>query len=337
MQAERLIVWTQDPLNAEPPLDALCRSEVTPTDLFFVRSHGPVPQVDGDAYRLALDGAVKRRLTLSCDELRERFPRASVTATLCCAGNRRSELDTFPDAVPWGPGAIGNAVWSGARLCDLLLAAEVEPEGRHVAFRGLDEVDARGSVERFGGSIPIEKAIAPEVLLAYEMNGEPLPAEHGFPLRAIVPGYIGARSVKWLAAISVQREQSESFFQRIDYTLGGEPLGELALNSVVCAPADGRTVRGYAVAGGGRTVERVEVSCDGGTTWHEAAVAGGGPWTWRLWRAELAPGADEVLVRASDDSGGRQPRAMPAVSNPRGYANNAWHRVRLAAAGKPKE
>jgi sulfite oxidase len=337
MQPERLIAWTEDPLNAETPLEVLCRSEVTPTDLFFVRSHGPVPVVDADAYRLVVDGGLRQPLTLTLEELRGRFPRATVAATLCCAGNRRSELDTFPDAVPWGAGAIGNAVWSGARLRDLLLAAEVEPEGRHVAFTGLDEVDAGGRVERFGASIPIDKALAAEVLLAYEMNGEPLPAEHGFPLRAVVPGYIGARSVKWLAAISVQREQSESFFQRTDYTLGGEPLGELPLNSVACAPADGRTVRGYAVAGGGRSVERVEVSCDEGATWHDAALSGGGAWTWRLWRAELAPGADEVLVRASDDSGGCQPQAMPAVPNPRGYANNAWHRVRLAAAGKPEE
>ena len=134
---------------------------------------------------------------------------------------------------------------------------------------------------------------------------------------------------------SVQREQSESFFHRTDYTLGGTPLGELPLNSVVCAPRGGTTVCGYAVAGGGRVVDGVEVSFDGGATWHDAALDGrGDPWTWRLWHAELEPGAQEVLVRASDDAGGRQPEAMPAVSNPRGYANNAWHRVRLTSVGK---
>jgi len=334
MPAEQLIAWTQDPFNAETPLDVLCRSEVTPTELFFVRSHGPVPAVDPESYRLVLAGAVREPLTLSLRDLRE-LPRATVAATLCCAGNRRSELDSFPDAVPWRAGAIGNAVWSGVRLRDLLRAADIEPDMRHVAFTGLDDVDADGRVESFGGSIPIEKALASEVLLAYEMNGEPLPAEHGFPLRAIVPGYIGARSVKWLAAISVQREQSESFFHRTDYTLGGTPLGELPLNSVVCAPRGGTTVCGYAVAGGGRVVDGVEVSFDGGATWHDAALDGrGDPWTWRLWHAELEPGAQEVLVRASDDAGGRQPEAMPAVSNPRGYANNAWHRVRLTSVGK---
>jgi sulfite oxidase len=345
VRAEELIVWSEEPLNAETPLDLLCRSEVTPTERFFVRNHGSVPAVDPDSYRLALAGLVREPLLLSLRQLRERFPHASVTATLACAGNRRGELDRIapvPDAIPWGAGAIGNAVWTGVRLRDLLLAAGIAPEARHVAFTGLDEVAADGRLVAFGGSVPLEKAVWPEVLLAYEMNGQPLSPEHGFPLRAVVPGYIGARSVKWLATITVQSGPSASFFQTHDYALDGSPLGELPLGSAVCRPlggdvAAGPTVvaEGYAIAGGARRVELVEVSIDGGGTWRPAALAGGGePWAWRLWRAELAvgPGPVELVVRASDSAGGGQPEALATIWNSRGYMNNAWHRVTFDAA-----
>lgn len=344
MRAEQLVVWTEEPLNAETPLGLLCRSEVTPTELFFVRSHGSVPTVDPGSYRLALAGAVREPLLLSLRELRERIPRISVTATLACAGNRRRELDhvaPVPDAIPWGAGAIGNAVWTGVRLRDLLLAAGIAPEARHVAFTGLDHVEANGRPVAFGGSIPLEKALAPEVLLAYEMNGKPLPPEHGFPLRAVVPGYIGARSVKWLSTITVQSAPSASFFQTRDYALDGKPLAELPLNSAACRPREGEAVRGptvvaegYAMVSGSRRVERVELSVDGGETWRAAAFVGGAaPWTWRLWRAqlELCPGPGELIVRAWDSSGEVQPESAAMTWNPRGYMNNAWQRVTFDA------
>ncbi len=341
MRAEQLVVWTEEPLNAETPLSLLCRSEVTPTELFFVRNHGSVPAVDPDSYRLALRGAVREPLLLSLGELRERFPRATVSATLACAGNRRRELNRFapvPGAIPWGAGAIGNAVWTGVRLGDLLLAAGIAPEARHAAFTGLDEVETEGRLVPFGGSIPLEKALGPEVLLAYEMNSEPLPPEHGFPVRAVVPGYIGARSVKWLSTISVQSAPSTSFFQTSDYAVDGRPLGELALNSTVCRPLEGEAVRGttvaaegYAIASASRRVERVEISVDGGETW--LAAGGKEPWTWRLWRAQLEvrPGPSELVVRACDSAGGSQPEGLTAIWNPRGYMNNAWHRVTFEA------
>jgi sulfite oxidase len=340
MRAEQRVIWTEEPLNAETPLGLLCRSEVTPTDLFFVRNHGSVPTVDPNSYRLALAGAVREQLLLSLRELGERFPRVSVTATLACAGNRRRDLDRFapvPDAIPWGAGAIGNAVWTGVRLRDLLLAAGIAPEARHVAFTGLDEVEADGRLVSFAGSIPLEKALGPELLLAYEMNGEPLPPEHGFPVRAIVPGYIGARSVKWLSTITVQSAPSSSFFQTRDYTLDGSPLAELPLNSAVCRPREGEVVRsptvvaeGYAMAGGPRRIDLVEISIDGGETWCPAALVGGRePWAWCLWHAELevCPGPGELVVRAYDSTGAGQPEAPATSWNPRGYMNNAWHRV----------
>jgi sulfite oxidase len=332
MRADGLIVRTERPFNAETPLDVLCRSHVTPTELFFVRSHGDVPAVGPDAYRLTVAGDVRQPLSLSLREVRDRFPPVSVTATIACAGNRRSELNRVApvaDGIPWGPGAIGNGVWTGARLADVLAAAGVGAGARHAAFSGLDHADVEGRTEPFAGSIPIEKALAPEVLLAYELNGEALPPEHGFPLRVVVPGYVGARSVKWLDAISVQREGSTSFFQVRDYALGGEPLGEQVLNSAFCNAAG--DVAGYALAGAGRSLERVEVSADGGRSWTTAAFdeRGDEPWSWRLWRAQIDPGSGvhELVVRASD--GTMQPEDVADVWNERGYMNNAWHRVQL--------
>jgi sulfite oxidase len=234
-----------------------------------------------------------------------------------------------PGGIPWGAGAIGNGIWTGARLADVLAAAGVGAGARHVAFSGLDRTVVEGRTEPFAGSIPIEKATAPEVLLAYELNGEALPPEHGFPLRVVVPGYVGARSVKWLDAISVQRDGSTSFFQIRDYALGGEPLGEQILNAAICNTAG--DVAGYALAGAGASLEVVEVSADGGRSWTIAAFDehGDEPWSWRLWRAEvdLGSGPHELVVRASD--GSEQPTDVAEVWNDRGYMNNAWHRVQL--------
>jgi sulfite oxidase len=338
---DRLIVWSAVPLNAETPASVLCRSPGTPVDAFFVRDHGPAPAIDPDDYRLTLGGRVRVPLSLSLAELRDRFEPVTVPATLACAGNRRSELGPIPGTVPWGPGAIGTATWTGARLRDVLRAAGIAPGARHVVLTGADEIQG----ERFGGSVPLGKAVHPDVLLAYAMNGEPLTRAHGFPVRAIVPGYIGARSVKWLAAISVQRVPSRSVFQRDDYAIDGVPLGELPLTSAICRPADGDlvpsgTVRveGYAMGAGGWPVGGVDVSCNGGRSWRSAVLgAAPGPWAWRLWHADVRvpPGPCELVVRASDTSGARQPARPATAGNPRGYLNNAWHRIRVVALPQP--
>ncbi len=202
--------------------------------------------------------------------------------------------------------------------------------------------------------MPLGKALGPEVLLAYEMNGEPLPPVHGAPLRALVPGYIGARSVKWLSRIEVLREPSENYFQTRAYRLSpadvDEPeaidwsqavmLGELPVNSVICDPADGDevpagrlTVAGWAMAGGGRTVERVDLSGDGGLSWARCEVLRGERWAWCLWggEVELAPGATALVVRAPRLGRAAPARAPRAVWNAKGYANNAWHRIGVTA------
>lgn len=347
------IVRAREPLNGGPPPELLRRSPVTPADLFFVRSHGAIPQIDPASYRLSVGGMVRRPLELTLADLREQFPRRVLAATLQCAGNRRDELlavADIPGEVPWGAEAIGSAEWAGAPLRDVLLAAGVEAAAAHAAFAGLDEVERQGRRFTFGGSVPLEKALGQEVLLAYEMNGAPLAPLHGAPLRVVVPGYIGARSVKWLGAIRLQPEPSDNYFQAHAYKLfppqvsaanadweRGLALGELSVNAVICSPERGRAlgagqllVRGYAFAGGGRAVERVDVSADGGATWLSAELLGErSRWAWRFWEArlDLAPGAHRIVARAWDAAANTQPEQLRHVWNFKGYMNNAWHRV----------
>ena len=353
-----LIVHGNVPFNAEPPLALLRQSALTPTELFFVRNHGKVPAVDPLSFRLSVDGLVRRPVEVSVAELRERFPPITLAATLSCAGNRRTQLtDVAPirGELPWRDGAIGNAHWTGVRLRDVLEATEPAPEARHVAFEGLDEADIGGATVRFGGSIPVAKALESDTILAYEMNGEPLAPEHGFPLRVVVPGYIGARSVKWLARLTVQEAPSSNYFQAHAYRLfppgaagerldpaTGIPLGEISVNSAICRPAASEVappgavrVEGWAIAAAGETLETVEVSADAGNSWVAAEIDGGDSvWSWRLWRAtvELEPGDRELVARASDSGGNVQPEDPRATWNPHGYVNNAWHRVRLTVA-----
>ena len=352
-----LIVRSTEPLNAETPLELLGRTEVTPADLFFVRNHAAIPRVDPRAYRLGVGGMVEAPLTLSLDDLRGLGESVNVPATLACAGNRRAELDGFraiPRELPWDAGAVGHAVWTGVRLRDVLDAVGVSPAARHVAFGGLDEPEVERTRVEFGASIPLEKAFGPEVLLAWAMNGEPLRPEHGFPLRVVVPGYIGARSVKWLATVTVQDRASANYFQARGYRLvppdadgdarEGESLelGEFSLTSAICrlekAPGETVVAEGYALAGGMRTIERVDVSLDGGTSWTLATLEGRAePGSWRLWRAELDASnggrGRDVVVRAWDSAANTQPEAVATVWNPRGYMNNAWHRRRFDGSG----
>ncbi|HET6595903.1 MAG TPA: molybdopterin-dependent oxidoreductase [Anaerolineales bacterium] len=345
------------PFNAGPPPRLLSQSYITPTNLFFVRSHGDVPEVDVHSYRLQIGGRVLRPLSLSLREVQNNFARVDVSATLQCAGNRRAELmalESIPKELGWGVEAISHAVWSGVRLRDLLAEAGLEREtdsSLHVEFGGLDQVERNHRQFRYGGSVPLGKALAPEVLLVYEMNGEPLTSVHGFPLRAIVPGYIGARSVKWLDQITVQNEPSRNYFQRHAYRLfaphtrpetveweDGVMLGEMNVTSVICSHDESErvppglvTVQGYALAGE-RDIARVDVSCDGGLTWAQAELFHDTDcWAWTFWRANfrLSPGNYQLVVRAMDTAANTQPQDISQVWNFKGYMNNAWHRVNI--------
>lgn len=349
------IVRSEQPLNGGPPLPLLRKHLVTPTELFFVRNHGNVPEVDVNSYRLMVNGGVERELQLSFADLRAEFPSVTLPATLQCAGIRRTELmavEPIPGELPWGAEAISTGEWRGVPLRMVLAAAGVDAEAQHVAFCGLDMVQRRGATFGFGGSIPLTKALNPELILAYELNGAPLPPTHGFPLRVVAPGYVGARSVKWLATITLQTEPSANYFQQHAYKLfqpdvradtvdwaQGEMLDELDVNAVICQPsADAALpagiteVRGYAIAGGAQGVQRVEVSCDGGSTWIEAQLSEPAqPWTWRFWQAqfEFSTGSHELVVRACAVDGSTQPPDVAPIWNFKGYMNNAWHRVTI--------
>jgi sulfite oxidase len=348
-----MIVHEDEPFNAETGPAALVEA-LTATDAFYVRSHGDVPTPDPDRWRLQVHGAVERPLDLSLGTLREAFREREVTATLQCAGNRRAGLVAvrdIPGEAPWGPGATGTATWTGVALADVLSLAGPLAEARHVAFEGADLASEAKPAQLFGGSIPLDKASRPEVLLAWAMNGEPLPPVHGAPVRVVVPGYIGARSVKWVERIEVRSDPWPGYFQDVVYRLlpedgapgagRGMPLGLVALNSEVLSPADGQTVpagrvevRGYAFAGGERYVARVDVSTDGSRSWSQAELLDDlGPWAWRQWRTtvDLEPGDHEIVVRAWDSSAATQPADEAALWNPKGYVNNAQPRVRVRA------
>lgn len=350
---EDMTVHGEEPFNAEPPRAALADSAVTAAEAFYVRNHGGVPEIDPSSWRLRVDGLVEHELELSLDELKERFAAHEVTATLQCAGNRRVgflEVRDIPGEAPWGPGATGNAVWRGARLTDVLEAAGLTDDVEHVAFLGADVSEEPDPPEVFGASIPLHKAKADEVLLAWDMNGEPLPTVHGAPLRLVVPGYIGARSVKWLEQVSARAEPSESFFQASTYRLltpetdpdsiapgEGMALGAVALNSDILVPDEGAElpagalrVSGYALAGDDRAIVRVEVSTDGGERWRQAdLLEDQGPWAWRLWETEVEVGEGplDILARAWDSAAATQPEDPAHLWNAKGYVNNAWAKV----------
>jgi sulfite oxidase len=347
-----LIVYEDEPFNAETERGALIEAPVTATDAFYVRGHGPVPELDPEAFRLRVGGLVHRELTLSLADLRSGLLEIhEEVATLQCAGNRRAGLVAVREIAgeaPWGPGATGTATWRGVRLADVLAAAQPLAGAAHVGMVGADDSPEAKPPQRFGGSVPLDKALRPEVLLAFEMNGEPLTPVHGAPLRSVVPGYIGARSIKWLERIEVRAEPWGGYFQDVVYRMlppdekpapgNGFPLGIVALNSDVLAPADGAEVpagpvelRGYAFAGGERHVARVDVEIDRGQVLQAELLEDLGRWAWRQWRlvVDLEPGEHEIAVRAWDSSAATQPRDPALLWNPKGYCNNAQAEITI--------
>jgi sulfite oxidase len=349
-----MTVRAWSPFNAEPPGSVLAGAEITALDAFYSRNHGPFPDIAPDRWCLTVDGSIDKPLTLTYDQLTEDFTPHSVIATLACAGNRRAELlnvRPIPGKDPWAHGAISTAEWRGARLAEVLEAAGVHhDDGLHVAFSAPDVAPEAVPVQSYGSSIPLSKAMSQEVLLAWKMNSEPLPRVHGGPVRVVVPGYIGARSVKWLTAIRVQPGPSENYFQASDYRIlpaeadpdtaapgEGISLSSLPLNCDILVPGDDEeipagplTISGWALAGDGRGIGRVDVSLDEGRSWRQADLHPViSPWAWRLWSitVEVRQGPISVTARAWDDTGVTQPESPSHLWNPRGYGNNAWARV----------
>ncbi len=346
-----------DGLNAGGPHAGLAGAFVTPAEAFFTRSHAPIPSIDATTWRLRVDGLVTRDLQLSLHDLQQ-LPQRTVSSTLLCAGMRRSELlqvAPMPGELPWGPEAASHAAWTGVSLRDVLALAGMRSDAMHLEFTGLDAVERRGHRFGFGGSITREKGMDADVLLAFAMNDAPLRAAHGFPLRTIVPGWIGARSVKWLGRISALREPSTNYFQTAAYRVlrtpdparpgdvsAGDALAAITINSVILEPRPAQvvpagtpfTIRGWAIGTEGSDIAAVEYSLDDGVTWASARLAtGGARWSWTQWDATaLVPaGTHTIVVRAFDAAGHSQPAELRDVWNVKGYVNNAWHRVRMAA------
>jgi DMSO/TMAO reductase YedYZ molybdopterin-dependent catalytic subunit len=329
------------PEHWETSLESLGRTWLTPNDRFFVRNHLPAPEIDPATHKLEIRGLVRLPLTLSLADL-QAMPPSSVPCTLECAGNGRALFD-FPSTAgtQWERGAVGNAHWAGVSLLALLRRAEVSADAKHVWFEAADR-SPHPDTPPFLRSIPIEKAMN-DVLLAWSMNGEPLPRLHGGPLRAIVPGWFAMASTKWVTRIRLERDPSDNHFMAKGYRynapgedpLGTAPVEEMKVKSVITRPLDGATValgkvriQGLAWAGP-KGLRMVEISTDGGTSWKPAGFMGDHePMTWRIWATQVEvkePARLTVMARATDGNGVQQPLVAPI--NAGGYGNNSIHSV----------
>ncbi len=349
-----LTVRVLRPFDAETPVREFT-SWLTPNERFFVRSHfGPPPAetVQSDAWRLTVKGLVKEGVSFTLKELQQ-FEPVTLTAVLQCSGNGRAHHRPKVPGVQWERGAVGNAQWTGVRLRDVLQRAGVKPQGLHVQFQGADR-PALPTVPLFTRSIPLAKALHPDTLLAYEMNGRPLPLLHGAPLRVITPGWMAESCMKWLTDITVRVDESPGYYMQQAYRMPDTsiqqgsglpgtvmmPVEQMVVKSLIAAPAEGDTVRkglvtiqGVAWAGDA-AVAQVEVSCDDGRSWEPARLVGEAqPYAWRqwqyIWNAKTA-GPTAILCRATDAQGEQQPATSPW--NPGGFLWSGWDRLTLTVA-----
>ena len=323
-----LIVRETEPLNLEMPFSSV-DDFVTPNESFYVRCHFPMPEIAGSDWRLQIEGDVEHPFELSYEQLRA-MKLKTLFATLECAGNNRRFLEPKMSGVQWGQGAVGNAAWRGVPLADLLTRARPKAEAIEVILEGADQgpLDKPGAPPgeiSFARSVPLKKAVA-DVLLAYEMNGEELSQSHGFPLRAVVPGWYAMASIKWLRRIIVSRFPFTGYYQTLDYAYWDRsddlpkrtPLSEMQVKAQISHPQAGArlpvnsTVRINGSAwSAGSTVSIVEVSTDGGLEWSEANLLGEPrPNAWQLfeytWKTS-ALGKRSLMARATDSLGRTQP------------------------------
>lgn len=330
---QRLNIITQLPLNVETPLDLL-DTAVTPVERMFMRNHRPLASVVPARWRLTIDGLVRRPVSIDYGELTA-LPRSSYLAVLECSGNGRTafaEAGATAEGLPWGQGAVACAEWIGAPLALVLERAGVKATA-------LQAECVSGGAEPFVRGVEVAKLLD-DAMLAYAVNGRPIPAAHGGPVRLVVPGWGGVNWVKWIAHMRLISHESPSEQNQDHYVLyddDGRAVGkvrELQVKSIITGPTAGATlargpvaVRGWAWSAG-RGIARVEVSADGGRTWRDAQLdADMGPRAWRgfLWRWEARPGSHTLAARATDRAGTTQPLSVPF--NRRGYLNNAVHRV----------
>jgi len=349
-----LVRHTLRPPNYETPIAALA-PQLTPNDSFFVRYHlSAIPVIDPASWRLAVHGTSARdSLSLSLHDLKTQFESVELAAVNQCAGNRRALFSPRVPGVQWESGAVGNALWQGVRLRDVLQKAGLSPEALEIWFAGADS-GVLPATPRFEKSLPVERALDDSVLIAYGMNRAPLPHEHGAPARLIVPGWVGTYWLKHLTEIRPEPTPLPSFWMKTAYrvptgafpgyqfksqeTAETTPVTQLLVNSLVTSPATGtRLVRGRhaQLAGkawdGGAGIRTVEVSTDSRKSW-KPAVLGRDPgrYAWREFTAPLdtsRSGTLDVAVRAVSVDGSRQPDEL--TPNPSGYHNNIVQTLRL--------
>ena len=331
--------------NHAMPLEAL-RWDVTPIGLHYLLTHYDIPDVDPSSWRLEVDGLVERPVSLSLDELRAR-PATELAVTMECAGNGRVHIEPHVASQPWLLEAVGTARWRGVPVSDLLDDAGLLDDASDALFTGLDRGVEGGEEQSYARSISVEELRQCDALLAYDVNGEPLPPQHGYPLRLVVPGWYGMTSVKWLSRMTLLAapfdgyQMSHSYRLRQEEEETGEPLSRIAPRSLMAPPgipdfltrervveAGSCEVRGRAWSGESE-IAGVDVSTDGGASWLPAELGdtGLGRWAWRSWSFvwDAEPGEHELCCRARDAAGNEQP--LDAAWNLGGYKNNAVQRV----------
>ena len=341
---EGLVVHRAHPLNCETSIPALIGGVVMPNAHFYVRNHFQIPVLDASTWRLALGGLVERATDF---ELRELTAMRTETAvvTLECAGNGRYQLDPPVEGEKWRLGAVSTAEWTGVPLIEVLDRVGVKNAAREIVFRGADSgsVDGRGEIA-FERSLSLDDVGDSQALLAYAMNGEALPLQHGYPLRLIVPGWYGVASVKWLTGIDVVADRFDGYFQaekywfevEVDGVVRREPVSLQRVRALITEPADDAelgcgdvAIRGVAWSGAA-TIARVEVSVGDGP-WQQARLVGGRrPHSWQWWELIThldRPGSTSVRARATDQSGRTQPEQPEWNRN--GYGNNAVQRLTM--------
>jgi DMSO/TMAO reductase YedYZ molybdopterin-dependent catalytic subunit len=323
------IVRSEDPLNLEMPFEKL-EGFITPTKSFYVRTHFPIPAIDKDAWWLRVEGEVEKPFAINYEQLLK-LESLTLPVTLECAGNNRNFLKPKVKGVQWGLGAVGTAEWTGVPLSILLDRAGVKTSACEVILEGADhgtveDPKSPSGVLRFARSIPLAKATS-DVLLAYKMSGVDLPPQHGFPLRAVVPGWYAMASIKWLQRIIVTHRPFNGYYQTLDYAFWKRrgdiaelaPLTEMQVKAEIARPVQGETisanfnmrVHGAAWASDGE-ITKVELSTDGASTWKETTLVGESkPNAWRLWEFEWktpsTSGKQTLVARATDSRGRTQP------------------------------
>lgn len=348
IDSSRLRLVSHEPLNAETILTHQV-GVITPTPTFYVRNHLVLPTIDASGWKLTIEGEVKKPLELTYDALRA-LPERSLLVTLECAGNGRAYLHPQAEGEEWHYGAVGTAEWTGTPLRTVLEQAEWLPTACEVVIEGADDGyhPKAGKRFSFARSLPVEQALHPDTLLAYAMNGELLTAQHGFPLRLIVPGWYGMASVKWVRRIAVIAQRFQGFFQVEQYVMThperGErektPLTTMRVRSIIITPAEGamlprgrQVIRGRAWSGEA-PVSRVEVSIDNGATWERARFTSEAlHYVWRAWEYQwdaASPGLTTLQSRAFDEAGNTQPETPEW--NHLGYANNAIQRLSVTVS-----